>query len=682
MIYSYLYVGDMVSSDAEKNGESDKHLSSDVMKKLNEAFLSHFDGNKPGKSTIDLSEKDAILNLIKSGAVDEGASDSDKVTEGKKMIVIGEGFIEAGDETITYSDDQDMEIEPSATFPSFEVNVPDVLSGAFDDVSYQSVEIETDDEKSTVKDEEKDYSKAVSDILQKTPKVPKISSYQHSEGSETVNAHSQVSQTTSKQSTEAKSLQQVSIPKKEIPPQPAKTMQKPVAQNYVADSVPEAPSVAPTKAQTGTVAAKVPTPSMARADVSAGQHTPVSSVKAASTKPAKVTPKPATPKVVPPVTTAAPKSTVAIKKKISDEPAPSVNIAFLYNEDHMKHDASLLSIITHEKPERIIKAMWYLEKNKVFTDGTCTLISDFKTANEEDLHRVHGKEYVSFVKSYSGSGGGFLGDSTYMTSGSYDIAKTAAGAAIQAGDLLVDKKFSHAFVLTRPPGHHASSQKYGGFCLFNNAAVLTRHLQQNRKIGKVLILDWDAHAGDGTMEIFYEDPTVMLISLHRDPHGFYPRKGFSNETGENAGKGYTMNVEMPAGSSNEEYMYAFDETVIPMVKHFNPDFIVLSCGFDAHYHEMNIGLALDSDAYHQMTAKLHSVFKGPVVFLLEGGYHDFNGQLCHSVLSSLHGRPNPVQDKQEISSYKQTQQKQIFAELQKKVSETKSHHPALLSQEA
>jgi acetoin utilization deacetylase AcuC-like enzyme len=83
-----------------------------------------------------------------------------------------------------------------------------------------------------------------------------------------------------------------------------------------------------------------------------------------------------------------------------------------------------------------------------------------------------------------------------------------------------------------------------------------------------------------------------------------------------------------------------------------------------------------------MTAKLHSVFKGPVVFLLEGGYHDFNGQLCHSVLSSLHGRPNPVQDKQEISSYKQTQQKQIFAELQKKVSETKSHHPALLSQEA
>jgi acetoin utilization deacetylase AcuC-like enzyme len=670
-----------VSSDEEKNEEQSKQLSSDVMKKLNEAFLSYFDGNKPDSSTIDLSEKDAIVDLIKSGFVDEKASTQEKGTEAKKMIVIGEGFIEAGDETITYSDAQNMQIEPAATFPAFEANVPDVLSSAFDDVSYQSVEIEMDDEKNTVKDEEKDYSKAVSDILQKTPKVPKVSSYHHKGNQATINTHSQSPQTVSNQTADVKGPQQTAIPKKKITPKPAKTVQKPSAQDNVTGSVPKTPSFAPTKSQISTVAGKGSTPLSSRFDANSKKQVPVSSVKPAAAQQAKSIPKPEVSKVVPPVSPA-PTPNVAAKKKVSNEPAAPVNIAFLYSEDHMKHDASLLSIITHEKPERIIKAMWYLEKNKVFTDGTCTLISDFKTANEEDLHRVHGKEYVSFVKSYSGSGGGFLGDSTYMTSGSYDIAKTAAGAAIQAGDLLVDKKFSHAFVLTRPPGHHASSQKYGGFCLFNNAAVLTRHLQQNRKIGKVLILDWDAHAGDGTMEIFYEDPTVMLISLHRDPHGFYPRKGFSNETGENAGKGYTMNVEMPAGSSNEEYMYAFDETVIPMVKHFNPDFIVLSCGFDAHYHEMNIGLALDSDAYHQMTAKLHSVFKGPVVFLLEGGYHDFNGQLCHSVLSSLHGRPNPVQDKQEISSYKQTQQKQIFAELQKKVSETKSHHPALLSQEA
>jgi acetoin utilization deacetylase AcuC-like enzyme len=670
-----------VSSVDKEEEEPTKQLDSDVTKKLNEAFLSYFDGNKPGKSTIDLSEKDAILDLIKSGVGDKTSDEPGKGTEAKKMIVIGEGFIEAGDETLTYSDAQDMQTEPVMTPPAFNQKVPDVLSSAFDDVSYQSVEIKLEDEKSDIedKDKDKDYSKTVSKILQKTPKVPKVSSYHHTGDSGTVTNQSSSSPNTSKQSPEVKSPQEAAMSKKAVPPQPAKAVRQPDVQKPMTKSVPPL-STTQVKPQGGTVTGKA-SPSPSKPDVNAETQVPVSSTKPAAAQPAKATPKPAASKAAPPVTSV-PKPNAAAKKNASDEPAGPVNIAFLYSEEHMQHDASLLSIITHEKPERIIRAMWYLEKNKVFSDGTCTLISDFLAANEEDLYRVHGKDYVSFVKSYSGSGGGFLGDSTYMTSGSYEIARTAAGAAMQAGDLLVDGKFTHAFVLTRPPGHHASSQKYGGFCLFNNAAVLARHLQYNRKVGKVLILDWDAHAGDGTMEIFYEDPTVMLISLHRDPHGFYPRKGFSNETGENAGKGYTMNVEMPAGSSNEEYMYAFDETVIPMVEHFNPDFIVLSCGFDAHYHEMNIGLELDSDAYHQMTAKLHSVFKGPIVFLLEGGYHDFNGQLCHSVLSSLHGSPNPVHDKQETTSYKQNQQKQIFAQTQKKVAETKSHHPVFLSQEA
>jgi acetoin utilization deacetylase AcuC-like enzyme len=672
-----------VSSEEEKE-EPTKKLDSDVMKKLNEAFSSYFDGNNPGKSTIDLSEKDAILDLIQSGVSDEKSGDSEKGSEPKKMIVIGEGFIEAGDETITYSDAPDMQIEHSAPSPSFEANVPDVLSNAFNDVSYQSVEIEVD-EKGVDKDEgvgiDKDYSKTVSDILEKTPKVPKVSSYNRKMSSGTLNAKPDPD--VNKQTTGESPSLKAAVPKKPSPLQSSNTVQKPSIQKPVSGVVPKAAPVKQGKEQPKTVAGKTSTSPVS--GVSGNTKAPVtaSSVRSKSkvAHPSKTAPKPSPSKATTP---AAPttKPATAVKKKVSDEPAGPVNIAFLYSEEHMQHDASLLSIITHEKPERIVKAMWYLEKNKVFTNGMCTLISDFQTAKEEDLYRVHGKDYVSFVKSYSGSGGGFLGDSTYMTSGSYDIAKTAAGAAIQAGDLLVDGKFTHAFVLTRPPGHHASSQKYGGFCLFNNAAVLARHLQRNRKVGKVLILDWDAHAGDGTMEIFYEDPTVMLISLHRDPHGFYPRKGFSNETGENAGKGYTMNVEMPAGSSNEEYLYAFDETVLPMVEHFNPDFIVLSCGFDAHYHEMNIGLELDSDAYHQMTAKLHSVFKGPIAFLLEGGYHDFNGQLCHSVLSSLHGKPNPVKDKQEITSFKQNQQKQIFAEVQKKVAETKSHHPVLLSQEA
>lgn len=673
-------------------------MSPDVMKKLNEAFLSYFDGKQPGKSSIDLSEENAILDLIKSG-IEEKSSKSVEGNEAKKMIVIGEGFIEAGDETITYSDDQDMQMEPAVSSPAFGQGVPDVLSNAFDDVSYQSVEIEVEEPEKSSESKDRDYSKTVSDILERTSKVPKVSSYHHDESSGTVpKKETLTAKNTSKPQNEFNLKEKTGAPRKPITSQQTKAAPSQVKQEPMVETTRSVPSSSEPSPQRKKVNDKVSTSSPLKPEVSGNiKKEPFSSVQTSEKHPSQKVSDSQISKLFrkasektsvdasfsnnPPAISGAKKTAKPINK-VPDNPSSPVNIAFLYSKDHMQHDASLLSIITHEKPERIIKAMWYLEKNNVFSDGTCTLIGDFQAASEEDLHRVHGKEYISFVKSYSGSGGGFLGDSTYMTSGSYEIARTAAGAAMQAGDLLVDGKFTHAFVLTRPPGHHASSQKYGGFCLFNNAAVLARHLQHNRKVGKVMILDWDAHAGDGTMEIFYEDPSVMLLSLHRDPHGFYPRKGFSTEVGENAGKGYTMNVEMPEGSSNDEYMLAFDEVVLPMVEHFNPDFIILSCGFDAHYQEMNIGLELDSDGYHQMTAKLHSVFKGPIVFLLEGGYHDFNGQLCHSVLSSLQGRPNPVNDKQQTSSYKRNQQKQIFEEARKKVAESKRNHPVFSSQVA
>ena len=136
-----------------------------------------------------------------------------------------------------------------------------------------------------------------------------------------------------------------------------------------------------------------------------------------------------------------------------------------------------------------------------------------------------------------------------------------------------------------------------------------------------------------------------------------------------------MNVEMPEGAGNDEYILAFDEVVVPLVSRFAPDFIIFSCGFDAYYKEKNIGLTLDSEGYHQMTSKISSVFHGPMVFLMEGGYHDFNGQLCHSVLNSLHGKPNPFNDSLEISSYKLNQKKQIFVDTQKKIEESKKHNP-------
>ncbi len=356
---------------------------------------------------------------------------------------------------------------------------------------------------------------------------------------------------------------------------------------------------------------------------------------------------------------------------------PPGRIAFLYNEKHIEHNPSVISVKTFEVPDRIIKAMWYLEKNGIFKNDPYYLIDDFSMATEKDLLRVHEESYISFVSNYALNGGGFLGDSTYITPKTYGIAKLAAGAALKAGDLVAGGKYSFSFVMTRPPGHHAGRNRYGGFCLFNNAAILARYLQEVKKIEKIMILDWDAHAGDGTMDIFYDDPTVLTVSLHRDPHDFYPRRGFTKETGIQAGKGYSVNIEMPAGSGNAEYMLSFDEVVMPLVERFSPGFIICSCGFDAYYKEKNVGLNLTSEGFHGMAAKVRSVYKGNLVLLMEGGYHDFNGQLCHSVLSALEGKPNPISDVPEISSFKQNQQKRIFEETVSKLEEVKRSIPML-----
>jgi acetoin utilization deacetylase AcuC-like enzyme len=355
----------------------------------------------------------------------------------------------------------------------------------------------------------------------------------------------------------------------------------------------------------------------------------------------------------------------------------SDRIAFLYNGKHTAHNPSVLSVKTFEVPDRITKAMWYLEKSNIFQSSQYSLIDDFTMATEKDLLRVHDESYIRFVSNYALNGGGFLGDSTYITPQTYDIAKLAAGAAIKAGELVAGGRYSFSFVMTRPPGHHAGKNRYGGFCLFNNAAVLTRYLQEVKGIEKIMILDWDAHAGDGTMEIFYDDPTVLTVSLHRDPHGFYPRRGFTKEAGVQAGKGYSVNVEMPPGSGDAEYMFAFDEVVVPLIESFSPGFIICSCGFDAYYKEKNVGLNLTSEGFHGMTSKVRSVHNGNFVLLMEGGYHDFNGQLCHSVLNALEGKPNPVHDALEVSSFRQNQQKRIFAETMNKVSEVKKVIPML-----
>lgn len=345
-------------------------------------------------------------------------------------------------------------------------------------------------------------------------------------------------------------------------------------------------------------------------------------------------------------------------------------VAVLYSEAHVAHSPKNTNVRDMERPERLTGAMDYLQRSGVFGER-CNLITDKYPASDQDLLLVHSDEYVRFVRSYTLSGGGFLGDSTYMTSSTFEVAGLAAGSAIQAGELVLSGRYSAAMVMIRPPGHHAGVDKYRGFCIFNNVAVLARYLQKKKGVSKIMIIDWDAHAGDGTMEIFYNDPTVMVVSLHRDPHDFYPRRGFSSQTGEGPGVGYTVNVEMPVGAGDEEYAFAFDELVIPLLHSFSPDFVICSCGFDAYYKEQHIKLNLTSAGYHMMAEKIMSVMKGNFVLVMEGGYHKFNGHLTHVVINSLLGLPDPIADKLKTTEYERNQQKSVMKETEKKVSYVK-----------
>ncbi|MCK5659719.1 MAG: hypothetical protein KAH86_00035 [Methanosarcinales archaeon] len=349
------------------------------------------------------------------------------------------------------------------------------------------------------------------------------------------------------------------------------------------------------------------------------------------------------------------------------------SVGVVHYKNHILHkpEAVGLAADSPENPQRITRIMDFLRSNKMFDSPDCDLLETFDKASEEDILAVHTLEHLNFVKSYSSKGGGFLGNSTYMCKESYDAALYAAGGAIFAGKLIAEHEYQYAMSLIRPPGHHASADKYGGFCIFNNAAVLARHMQRNG-FRKVMIIDWDVHAGNGTMDIFYHDPTVFTLSIHQDPHDYYPKTGFTEQTGEGAGKGYTLNIEMPEGAGDDEYAIVIERVVIPAIKKFAPDFIIGLCGLDAHYKDTHSNINMTSTGYYNIVSTLTDSISCPFVILLEGGYHEFNNRIVHSVISALIGKPDPHHDSLDLLGYEVRKQKAIFKETEKRIEAVKN----------
>lgn len=245
-------------------------------------------------------------------------------------------------------------------------------------------------------------------------------------------------------------------------------------------------------------------------------------------------------------------------------------------------------------------------------------------APEQWIQRVHTPQYIERVrKTQKGPMVLLDGGDTFAYGPSYEVALLAVGAALNAVDKVMSKEIKNAFCFVRPPGHHALANAAMGFCLFNTVAIAARYALGKHGLKKVFILDWDVHHGNGTQDIFYEDPQVFYASLHQFPH--YPGTGKSTEIGKNEGLGYTLNLCMPRGASDSHYEKAFDEKIIPAIESFKPDMILISAGFDAHKDDPLGEIYLTEQGFEKMTRLIKEAAErhcqGRMISVLEGGYN-------------------------------------------------------------
>lgn len=307
------------------------------------------------------------------------------------------------------------------------------------------------------------------------------------------------------------------------------------------------------------------------------------------------------------------------------------SLGFIYHPDYLKHNTGT----GHpEKPERLASLVQHLLGTPLW--GQMSHLRP-TPAPIEWIHTVHPDRHTSMIKVRCQRGEQVLDEGdTHVGKESYDVALLAAGGVLQAIDEVMSGKLAHAFCAVRPPGHHAESSRVMGFCLFNNIAIGAKYAQNKHGISRVAILDWDVHHGNGTQRIFYEDDTVLYISLHQFP--FYPGTGASSERGAGRGEGFTLNCPMGAGSVEKDYLDAFQAHILPALHRFRPQLLMLSAGFDAHKDDPLASINLTEDTFSRMTDMLLEISQkycdDRIVSVLEGGYN--LEALSRSVEAHLH----------------------------------------------
>ncbi len=310
----------------------------------------------------------------------------------------------------------------------------------------------------------------------------------------------------------------------------------------------------------------------------------------------------------------------------------------VYHDIFLEH---VMSANHPESPQRLGSSLNSIRSAGLLDNQKINLLTPEKAPLDE-VYKIHSKEYLEGIRIRSERGEGMYTMDTSVNSYTYDAALYAAGSGIEAVDRVMHGDSENAFVLCRPPGHHAEYERAFGFCFINNIAVAAKHLLEKHAVERILIVDYDAHHGNGTQRSFYSSKDVLYVGLHQDGRTLFPGSGFPDEIGIGEGEGYTVNLAMYPGAGDASYNIAFSQVVEPIANSYNPDFILVSVGYDGHFMDPLTNLGLTTSGFAMLNSRLkkiaNSYANGRIVCFLEGGYNlEVMGMCSLNLLQELVG---------------------------------------------